>query len=105
MQQNARQLGAPGIRALIGNFLTTDLESLPRPDAVFIGGHGGRLVEMMERLKEWMLPGGCVVLNAVSEHSRELFEKGARLHGFTLQPSMHVCINDYNPIDIMKATI
>ena len=57
MQQNARQLGAPGIRVLIGNFLTTDLESLPRPDAVFIGGHGGRLVEMMERLKEWMLPG------------------------------------------------
>ena len=105
MQQNARQLGAPGIRALIGDFLTTDLEGLPRPDAVFIGGHGGRLVEMMGRLKEWMLPGGCVVLNAVSEHSRELFEEGACLHGFTLQTSIHVCINDYNPIDIMKATI
>ena len=105
MQQNARQLGAPGIRVLIGNFLTTDLEGLPRPDAVFIGGHGGRLVEIMGRLKEWMLPGGCVVLNAVSEHSRELFEEGTCLHGFTLQPSMHVCINDYNPIDIMKATI
>lgn len=105
MQQNARQLGAPGIRALIGDFLTTDLEGLPRPDAVFIGGHGGRLVEMMGRLKEWMLPGGCVVLNAVSEHSCELFEEGACLHGFTLQTSIHVCINDYNPIDIMKATI
>lgn len=105
MQQNAHRLGAPGIQAFICDFLATDLDGLPRPDAVFIGGHGGKLVEMMERLRNRLLPGGCVVLNAVSEHSRSLFEEGAQLYGYTLHPSLHVCINDYNPIDIMKATI
>ena len=105
MQQNAEKFGAPGITAIIGDFLQQDLSSLPRPDAVFIGGHNGQLSAMLQRLKKVLLPGGCIVFNAVSAESRQTFKENAVALGFTIQPSLHIALNDYNPIEIMKATL
>lgn len=105
MRINSRRFGAPGITALIGDFLQTDLEPLPRPDAVFIGGHGGKLEDILVRLKEVLQPGGCIVFNSVSPNSWELFRKGAENAGMSLQPSLHIALNDYNPIEIMKITL
>ena len=105
MRINSRRFGAPGITALIGDFLQTDLGALPRPDAVFIGGHGGKLEDILVRLKEVLQPGGCIVFNSVSSNSRELFRKGAENVGMSLQPSLHIALNDYNPIEIMKVTL
>ena len=105
MRINSRRFGAPGITALIGDFLQTDLEPLPRPDAVFIGGHGGKLEDILVRLKEVLQPGGCIIFNSVSPNSRELFRKGAENAGMSLQPSLHIAFNDYNPIEIMKVTL
>ena len=51
MQINSQRFGTPGITTIIGDFLTQDLKSLPRPDAVFIGGHNGQLSLMLERIK------------------------------------------------------
>lgn len=45
MDTNSRRFGAPGITAVTGDFLHTDLTPFARPDAVFIGGHGGHLEE------------------------------------------------------------
>lgn len=105
MQQNAEKFGAPGITTIIGDFLQQDLSSLPRPDAIFIGGHNGQLSAMLQRMKEVLLPGGCVVFNAVSAESRQTFMDNAASLGFTIQPSLHIALNDYNPIEIMKATL
>ncbi|WP_294608058.1 precorrin-6y C5,15-methyltransferase (decarboxylating) subunit CbiE [uncultured Bacteroides sp.] len=105
MRINSRRFGAPGITALIGDFLQTDLEPLPRPDAVFIGGHGGKLEDILVRLKEVLQPGGCIVFNSVSESSKELFRQGVHAAGMTLHSSLRIIINDFNPIEIMKATI
>ncbi len=102
MRLNAEKFGAPGIKALIGDFLTQDLSTLPRPDAVFIGGHNGHLYEMLERLKEVLLPGGCIVFNSVSAESQQAFKESAVQLGFSLMPSLHIALNDYNPIEIMK---
>lgn len=38
---NSRKWGVPGIRFVGGDFMECDLSDLPRPDAVFIGEHGG----------------------------------------------------------------
>ena len=46
---NARKFGAVGIKSIIGDFVDTDINLLPRPDAVFIGGHGGKLRRSEER--------------------------------------------------------
>ena len=105
MRINSQRFGALGITALIGDFLTQDLSNLPRPDAVFIGGHNGQLSQMLDRIKDVLLPGGCVVFNSVSQESQQAFKQQAVEKGFTLQPSMHIALNDYNPIEIIKATI
>lgn len=103
MQENARRFGTPGINAVIGDFLSADLSGLPRPDAIFIGGHGGKLREMVERLHEVMLPGSCLVFNSVSEESRQLFLVSIEAVGMRLTQSVRIAIDEHNPIYCMKA--
>lgn len=101
MKTNSHRFGAPGITAVIGDFRTTPLTNYTRPDAVFIGGHGGKLNEILKRAVSVLLPKGIIVFNSVSEESRQLFIEAVKLEGLQLLPSLHVAINDYNPIDIM----
>ena len=103
LEQNARKFGAPGIRMVIGDFLEVDLSTLPAPDAVFIGGHGGKLPEMLRRIDDVLLPGGIIVFNAVSEQSQTLFREGAAAIGRTVTGAMHVTVDDFNPITILSA--
>ena len=103
MEKNARKFGAPGINALIGDFLEADLSVLPAPDAVFIGGHGGKLVEMLRLIDSVLLPGGVIVFNAVSERSQALFRDGVAAIGRRITGEMNVTINQFNPITILKA--
>ena len=105
MEVNSRRFGVPGIQHLTGDFLQTDLSSLPLPDAVFIGGHGGKLGEMMEGIKKLLQPGGCIVFNSVSAESGKAFREAAAKLGMQLQPSVRIALDDYNPIEIMKATL
>ncbi|WP_321331997.1 precorrin-6y C5,15-methyltransferase (decarboxylating) subunit CbiE [uncultured Bacteroides sp.] len=105
MRDNAHLLGAPGITTVIGDFLQADLSSLPLPDAVFIGGHGGKLKEMITKVTEVLSPGGIIVFNSVSEQSRTLFLEGVESNQrLRLNKPMRVSIDDYNPITIMSAT-
>ena len=105
MNINSRRFGTPGITAIIGDFLQTATDTLSRPDAVFIGGHGGHLPEMLMKIKETLQPNGCIVFNYVSAESKNAFIEGAKAAGFTLHPSTRIAMNDYNPIEIMKATL
>lgn len=103
MDRNARKFGAPGINTVIGDFLEADLGAMPAPDAVFIGGHGGRLADMIRRIDEVMLPDGVIVFNAVSEQSQALFRDSIAAVGRRITGEMHVTVNKFNPITIFKA--
>ena len=103
MYTNSHRFGAPGIVTLIGDFLEIDLAPLPAPDAVFIGGHGGKLKEILQKVHKVLLLGGCIVFNSVSPESRTMFEEGVRAMGMCLCPPRHIGLDDYNPITIMKA--
>lgn len=103
MADNARKFGAPGINAIIGDFLETDLSGLPAPDAVFIGGHGGRLAEMLQRIDSVLLPGGVIVFNAVSEESQAMFREAVSAVGRRITGEMRAAIDNFNPITILKA--
>lgn len=105
MRTNSRRFGTPGITAVIGDFLQEETGHLPRPDAVFIGGHGGQLPKMLAQLKEMLQPGGCIVFNSVSAESKAAFIAGTEAAGLVLQPPVQIALNDYNPIEIMKATL
>ena len=46
------------------------LQNLPDPHAIFIGGSGGKLVELLSVCWHRLLTGGCLVASAVTETSR-----------------------------------
>ena len=103
MRQNTRKFGVPGIEPHIGDFMQMDVAHLPAPDAVFIGGHGGKLKEMLHKIDKLLLPGGCIVLNSVSENSLRLFREGVEAIGRKIEKQMCITVESYNPITIIKA--
>ena len=107
MQDNSRRFGAPGINYHIGDFLEMDIENLPRPDAVFIGGHGGHLKEIMARVLTVLADDGCIVMNSVTSpmvhtDSHKLFDEACAELGLTQEKPMRIILNDNNPIEILK---
>lgn len=102
LETNARRLHAPGIRFVGGDFLTADLTDLPRPDAVFIGGHGGRLTEMIGKLYPLLPEGGRLVFNSVSLDSRALFLEALESLGRKPSRETLMTIDDYNPIHVLQ---
>ena len=103
MALNSRKFGAPGINAVIGNFLDADLSQYPSPDAVFIGGHGGRLEEMINKICAVLNADGCIVFNSVSEESRRMFVRSIEKAGMSLTAQTRIVLDDNNPIYILKA--
>ena len=107
INENARRFGAPGIDIHIGDFLETDICSLPHPDAVFIGGHGGRLKEIIAKVLTVLSEGGVIVFNSVTSpkvhiDSRQLWNEACQDFGLQQEPPLHIQLNDYNPIEILK---
>ena len=49
MEINSHRFKTPGITSIIGDFIEISTEGLTPPDAVFIGGHGGHLKELMTK--------------------------------------------------------
>ena len=103
IQNNARRFGTPGITSFIGDFTQTDISALPAPDAVFIGGHGGKMNEIVARLSEVLKPNGVIVFNSVSEESRNMFMEAIANNGLGLEQSITIKVDDFNAIDVMKA--
>lgn len=103
MEKNCHKFGAPDIEYIIGDFLKSDISGYERPDAVFIGGHGGKLHEMLEKLRSVMLQGCVVVFNSVSHESCELFRKSVEDIGIKIIEEHTMALDSYNPITILKA--
>lgn len=104
IETNARKFGTPGIDAFIGDFTESEITNIPHPDAVFIGGHGGKMDEILGKVNEILLPDGVVVFNSVSEESRDLFTCSVKLYGMKIKQSISIKIDDFNTIEVMKAT-
>ncbi len=104
LDANARQLSAPGIAVVMGDFFAQNLAALPVPEAVFVGGHGGRLPELLARLDALLPPGGTVVLNAVLPASHDQFLAQAHALGWQLPaPPQRVQLDEHNPIWVLTA--
>lgn len=100
---NSRRFGAPGINGIIGDFTELDLTVYPSPDAVFIGGHGGHMADILEAINNVLLPGGVIVFNSVSDESAAMFRQGIEHIGKRITGSTRVAVDEHNPILIMKA--
>ena len=105
--ENARRFGAPGINIHMGDFLETDLSTLPRPDAVFIGGHGGKLKEIMAKVLTVLADEGVIVFNSVTSpmvptDSRQLWDDACAELSLRQESPLRIQLNDYNPIEILR---
>lgn len=103
MEENSRRFGAPGINAVIGDFLDIPVGGLPAPDAVFIGGHNGKLREIIGKICGVLLPGGAIVFNSVSPESERLFREGADACGLEVTGRTRMAVDEHNPITTLKA--
>ena len=117
IHENARRHGAPGIEVIMGDFCSVCCDSVATnasPDAVFIGGHGGRLKEIMARVMRVLAPGGVIVMNSVTStaveqakkgrpSSRQLWDEACAELGLRQESPLHIQLNGYNPIEILKA--
>ena len=118
IHENARRFGAPGINVHMGDFRSVccnDITTNGTPDAVFIGGHGGHLKEIMAKVLTVLAPGGVIVFNSVTssvveqvterKSSRELWDEACRELGLQQEPPLRIQLNNYNTIEILKSTI
>lgn len=103
MEVNNRRFGCPGITTVIGDFLDMTLENYAMPDAVFIGGHGGKLREMIIKIAPLLPTGGVLVFNSVSEVSRNLFLKAISENYLQLEQVVRLAVDKHNSIDTLKA--
>ena len=119
IRENMRRHGAPGIGVHIGDFLNDSaLSHLPssifhqpssalRPDAVFIGGHGGRLKDIMAKVLHYLTDDGCIVMNSVKApkvltDSHQLWDEACRELNLRQEPPLYVELNEHHPITILK---
>ena len=109
IHKNACRFGAPGINVHMGDFLETDITTLPRPDAVFIGGHGGALKGIIKKVLTVLTSDGVIVFNSVvapkvTIDSQKLWDETCLELGLHQEPPLHIQLNDNHPITILKCS-
>jgi len=107
IHENARRFGAPGINIHMGDFLQQNIKGLPCPDAVFIGGHGGQLKAIMEKVLEVLADDGVIVFNSVvapkvTMDSKRVWDEACEELGLQQESPLHIQLNDNHPITILK---
>ncbi|UZJ36477.1 precorrin-6y C5,15-methyltransferase (decarboxylating) subunit CbiE [Prosthecochloris sp. SCSIO W1103] len=107
LEHNSKKCSAPGIRQVMGDFFlqehsayTGDQETV---DAVFIGGHGGRLEEMFACIDPLLSIGGRVVINAVQSESLEQFHQQAGQYNYRIFEDMKIAVDEFNVITVAAA--
>ncbi|MES2872661.1 MAG: precorrin-6y C5,15-methyltransferase (decarboxylating) subunit CbiE [Bacteroidota bacterium] len=103
IQRNQEKFGSTGINSIIQDIYELDFSAYPKPEAVFIGGHGGRLPELIEKLNAYVSVGTSIVINAVQESSFEEFTQSCVQMGWSLEHPVQIRIDQHNEITILKA--
>ncbi len=103
LEENCHRFGVPGITGVIADFMECDLGDYPNPDAVFIGGHGGQLDEMIKRVYTVLNKGGVIVFNSVSGESCHAFCSAVESCGGVIESEHTMILDNHNPITILKA--
>jgi precorrin-6Y C5,15-methyltransferase (decarboxylating) len=84
LEINVAEFGERGVQAVCAE-APEGLAGLPDPDAVFIGGSGGRLAEILGTVAQRLRPGGRVVLNCITLEN--FFRGWERLRELQLEPA------------------
>ncbi len=102
IEDNITKFGAVGIEYFIGDFMECCLEGVAKADAIFIGGHGGNLKEIVKRCYEHLNSGGRLLFNSVSEESEALFLEAIDECDMEVSQSTSITVDEFNRIKIVK---
>ena len=87
LEMNIQKFGTDNIEIVAGDAPEV-LRNLPTPDAVFIGGSGGRLTDILQEVMLHLKPAGKIVANfAILDHSQQFYND---LKDFGFDPEMVV---------------
>lgn len=87
LQRNLDRWSSGNVQVVHGE-APAALEGLSDPDAVFVGGSGGRLPEILDSAAQRLKPGGRIVVNlAALERTQEVYHRLKSL-GFTTEMAM-----------------
>ncbi len=103
MPANSKRFGTPGIEYHIGDFLDCDVSKFERPEAVFIGGHGGQVLDFIKKITQHITENGVIVFNSVSEETLTLFRDAIDVVGWSITNEMRLTLDEHNPITILQA--
>jgi precorrin-6B C5,15-methyltransferase / cobalt-precorrin-6B C5,C15-methyltransferase len=113
LEDNVRRFGLTNVETLHGE-APDALAALPTPDAVFIGGSGGRLPDILQTVFARLQPGGRLVMNCIAieslaqlwtwltAHDCEPEVLNVQLGRSRALGSLH-CLDADSPIAIVKA--
>ncbi len=102
---NSCRCGTPGIHTIVSDFCDADLLLLDPPDAVFIGGHGGKIIDIVKRLVNKMEPGGVIVFCSLNEESNVFFLNATTQCDVQVVEETRITIDNYEPCTVFKAVI
>lgn len=113
IEENAKNLGLTRVQIVRGE-APEALAGLPAPNAVFIGGSGGRLAKILEAVATQLLPGGRLVLNCITLENFSvawdwLRSRGWHVEATTVQLAHSrplgnlTCFEPEKPITIVRA--
>lgn len=86
---NSTAFGATNLRIIQG-VAPEALESLPRPDRVFMGGSGEHTEGILNKVVECMQPPGTVVINSITLETASLALKFLESRGYDVEM---ICVN------------
>ncbi len=101
--ENQRKFGVPGIEIVMGDFFEQDLAKYKKPDTIFVGGHGGRLSELLNKLDGIVSSDAKIVMNTVQESSKITFKQSCENLNWELVEEMDMVLDSHNPISLLKA--
>jgi precorrin-6Y C5,15-methyltransferase (decarboxylating) len=103
LENNARKMGALGIQTVMGDFFLQNLTEIKQADAIFIGGHGNRLKELIPKIDSYLLPKGRIVINAVKQESKTEFIQSIEQLNYELLLPTTLKIDQHNEVTILTA--
>jgi precorrin-6Y C5,15-methyltransferase (decarboxylating) len=92
IRRNAARLGVPGVDVVEGAS-ADQLQTLPSPDAVFIGG--GATSDVVSRVWQRLRPGGRLVVHGVTVETEAVLVAAHRQHGGALS---RIAVEDLEPL-------
>ncbi len=104
IRRNAKKFQTPGIELFIGDYLQIDKSKLEKPDAVFLGGYGGKMEAVLNGIDSRLVEDGIIAFNSVSKKSHDSFVTWCEKHNYSIKNKIQVSVDEFNTITILIAS-